>query len=953
MPASDDSTAIVAELHPNFPGEATVWEMIREFGRFGRDRRLLVALQIILSLAGFVLTALIPLRIGDLLGTALTSANTRAEVARFVNDANADERAVADELLPQLGSTAERNAAVAAIRATQYQVRVSTSGELLDTLFPKGFGYSSRGIKTIEDPESDWEMRVSGVLRNDRIKRADLEALVADPTENDRVARNRAFTYLVNLLLVDDSAVQQRNDFQRSLFIGELVWFAVIIVSVVALRTLTLLLAARTTYSIARRLQDAAFARIHDTALVDGGALPRPSMVSRCTSYVERVTETLVDAQTEGIPDLAALILSTALLLYIDIPIGLLMVGVIVLFELARRTVAPHWSRLARERLDLNTAMSEVADEAITRAASVRAMRSERAARRGFGRWADVAALKARRLAGVGEGVEVSAFGIGQLSVLVTIAIVGFVRKDLSLAEATAVILYVREVSTALEGVPTMVVKLQEAAPYMRRLRRVFAAPLRRTEPAAPVPFPARPRRLRFDAATFVHADGAPGCSPTTLDADTSRWTVLCGIAGSGVPVLLDLASGIEVPEPGSVLVDDVPLGSMSSEDLRFGVVVLPEHPEVIEGTVRENIEWSLRREHSDTVEPCTESVMRAAERAGLGPWLATLPLGLDTPLGQRRERTESQNGPARKRIDRETCIRIHVARVLASEAPVVVLHDIGRLLDREVGEQIWGMLRTELTGRIVVASTERLDLVGETDAIHCLRGGTVVESGSRQQLLERNSYFASLWSRLVEGGSTADELAAIPALSGLSPTTLDNLVPRLVTERFDAGSTVFQTGDPADRVFIVVDGTVDLLDGERRLASVHAGFHFGDFDLGGHAVRPTTAVARTPVVLRSLHRLAISGGLVGVLDRPREERAIVAWLMRHGSSTREELMGAIPGTNADGSPIDIERALGHLLADGTVTASAETDSPTRYRATAALRRRAVRTDLLDGLLDD
>jgi len=927
--------------------------MIREFGRFGRDRTLLVTLQIILSLAGFVLTALIPLRIGDLLGTALSSTNTRAEVERFVNDPNADERAVQDQVLPNFDTTAERNAAVAAIRATQYQVRVSSADELLDALFPNGLSYSPRGIRTIEDPESEWETKVSGVLRRDQIERSDLEALIADPEASDRVAGNRAFTYLVNLLLVDDSAAEQRSDARRTRFIGQLVWFAIIILAVVVLRTVTLLLAARTTYSIARRLQDAVFARIHDTALVDGGALPRPSMVSRCTSYVERVTEALVDAQTEGVPDVAALLLSTALLIYIDLPIGLMMVGVIVLFEIARRIVAPRWSRLARERLDVNTAMSEVADEAISRSGSVRAMRSETAARRGFGRWANVAAVKARRLAGVGEGVEVSAFGIGQFSVLVAIAIVGFVRNDLSLGEATAVILYVREVSTALEGVPTMVVKLQEATPYMRRLRRVLAAPLRRPDPVAPAPLPSTPGRLRFDSATFVHADGAPGCSSISLEADPSRWTILCGVAGSGVPAVLDLAAGIEVASEGSVALDGVPLRDVSADDLRFGIVVLPEHPEVIEGTVRENIEWSLRPAPSSNDASRASRVTRAAERAGLGDWIATLPQGLDTPLGERRDRTESQRGPVRARLDAETCVRIHVARVLASQAAVVVLHDVGRLLDREVGEQIWGVLRSELAGRTVVATTERLDLIGETDEVQCLRSGTVVESGTRQQLLERNHYFASLWTRLVEGGSAVDELAAITALSGLSRTTLDNLVPRLVTERFEAGSTVFTAGDPADRVFLVVDGTVDLLDGERRLASVHAGFHFGDFDVSGIAVRPTTAVARTSVVLRSLHRLAISGGLAGVLDRPREERAIVAWLLRHGACTRDELVDAIPGANTDGSAIDVDRALSNLLADGTVTASPEADAPTRYRSAASQRRRALRTDLLDALLDD
>lgn len=944
---NDDDGPPLGDLHPTFPGEATVGEMIRQFWRFGQGRPLLITVQIILSLAGFALTALIPLRIGDLLGTALVSANARGEVERFVNDPNSVERAVQDEVLPQFGTTAERNAAVAAIRATQFEVRVSAADELLDTLFPNGLRYSPRGLSRIEDPEADWEVLVSGILRGERIGRSDLEDLVSPGTDIgggeaiSRNDRNRAFSYLVNLLLVDDSASAQRSDFQRSRFVGQLIWFAVIVLAVFVLRAVTLLLAARTTYSMARRLQDAVFARVHDTALLDGGALPRPSMVSRCTSYVENVTKALVEAQTRGIPDVAALLFSTALLLYIDVPVGLMMVAVIVIFEIARRVVAPRWSRLARERLDLNTAMGEAADSAITQSGSVRATRSEVSVRRGFARWADAAAAKARRLAGVGEGVELSAFGIGQFSVLAAIALVGFVRQDLSLGEATAVILYVREVSTALEGVPSMVVELQEAAPYMRRLRRVLSAPLRRPEPPQPRPLPSTPSSLVLDDATYVHPDGSTGCRAISISASTSTWTIVCGLAGSGSSEILDLCAGLEVPSGGRVLVDDVALTDVNTNQLRFGIAVMPAQPELIEGTVRENIEWS-RSPDTTTGRGANAglSTARAVEAAGLIPWLATLADGLDTQVGQRRER-----------IDAETCIRIHLARVLASDAAIVVTHDVCRLLDREVGEQLWAVMRRELQGRIVVATTERLDLIGDDDTIHCLRLGEVVESGSRQQLLQRNAYFAHLWGRLVEGGSPSAELASIPSLASLSEAALDDIVTRLVTERYEAGAPIFRPGEPADRVFIVVDGTVDLFDGERRLASVRAGFHFGDFDPSGPSVRTSAARARTPVVLRSLHRLAISAGIVSVLDRPREERALAAWLLRNGPATRARLDAL--NTGSGGDTVDIDGALRNLLGDGLVSQAEGPDGVLVFRMSGAQRRRALRSDLLDALGDD
>lgn len=931
-PGSGDAGRLAIRLnslHPPLRGEPRVSEMTRTFWSFGKGTRLLFSVQLLMSLATFALVALIPLQIGNLLGTALSTASAEREVEALIEDPDAMQRATERLLLPNYSTPEERRAVFEAIRATEIEIRVSRYDELLDVLFPGNLSYRTADLAGIDDPESEWEQIVDRLLAQDRISRASLEELVGSIKSEPSLDKSRAFAHSVNLLLVSETAVEQRSDWRSAQFRSGALRLAAVIVLVFVLRAAILRLATRNTMRAARRLQDAVFLRIHSSALVDAGALARPSMVSRCTTYVDRVQEVILNAQVNGVPAIAALLLSTGLLVYIDVPIGLMMAGVIVVFEVGRRFITPRWSRIAHERLDLGTALSEAADEAIAHSAGVRAARAEARERSRFAVRADRVARHTRRLAGYGEGFEISAFGLGQMSVMLAITIVGFVRRDLSIGEATAVVLYVREVSTALEEIPTMVIDLQEAAPYIRRLRRVLAAEERRPElpgRADVSTLATSAERLTVDRASFEYADQSIRCSDVSFAASRGTWVVLTGDASSGVDAVVDLVAGLEVADHGRVMIDSTDLAQCSTSDLLGLIAVLPDQPRVFEGTVAENIAWP--RADVDRALIATK-----ADQAGIGPWLTTQADGLDTIIGR-----------SRQRLPLDVVVGINAARVLVSSAPVAILHDPTDRIDRDLADSIWRSLRTSLTDRIVVMTTNRLDRIADGDLVVCMAGGRVAETGTRSDLVARSGVFARLQQRLVDGIEPDSDLGLIPAFSALDADALRDLSRRLMVERFEAGDTIYETGDPADRVYLVADGVVDLLSDGRRVASVHRGFHFGDADPSGRARRPTTAQARTPVVLRSLHRLAVSRGLSGMLDRQEDQRSLYTWLVRRGASTRAEM-------DELSSRFDVDRALESLLADGSVVTT-DDGGTERYRPAGSRRQTLRSTNVLDALSD-
>lgn len=924
VPADQDDAIL-----PVLDGQATVGEMVRAFWPFTVGRRSLLACNVVLSLGLFVLVAVLPLLTGQLLETALASARADAETDRYVA-AFRDAQDVTRVAIEWGEIEAEDvRATVLGVRAATLASLSANSGELLDALFPGDRRYDTSELTTavarqLGDEREEWQELVSQVVSDGQVERAELE-MMRDTPSLSRLERAESFNFLVSLLALDSEADAQRREWRSAALRLDLVGFGLVVVAIVVLRVLTVSLALRVTLGAGRRLQDEIFRRVHDTVVVESGKLGRPSMLSRCTSYVERVQSALLSAQTTGVPALANLVLSLVLVVWIDVQIGLLLSAVVVMFEMVRRTVSSRWSRLAHERLDRNTALSEIADAAISSIPSVRMSRTESFVRRRFGLQADRVSRDTGRLERFGEGFAVSAFAIGQLGVVVSILVIGVARGDVALATATAAVLYSRSVGDAVASIPGVVVDLQEAAPYMRRLRRVLLTPERRPDPNVPVPIPADIGSMSFENATYIHPDGAVGCRALSCVC-SSPWTVVVSGSAASRAGVIAAATGLDRLVDGEIRWGGLVSSGFDRETIGRLVATLGPAPDIVEGSLVDNI----------VVGPPVEPgrVETAVVGSGLDVFRRSLVEGEHTRIGV--------SGHPVSPADR---IRIGVARLIASEAPIVVIDDPTIGLDRDTAEDIWTRLRASLDGRLVMMATARLDLIGDHDDVLVLDNGQLVERGSRRDLLARSRVFIDLWRRTTAGGVDDLDLASVPSLEHLGAEVLAHLRSRLVTERYADGDTVYTKGDLADRMFVIVDGSIELSIDDRRVASLRAGDHFGELTLDVSQTRTTTARARTPVVLRSLHRLAISGGAAGMLDRPVAEQRVYRWLVRHGATSANELATVLDGR------ITLS-AVDAMVSDGIVLVD-DDGSGAWYRLAGVHRRRSSSaTAFLDELVD-
>jgi ATP-binding cassette subfamily B protein len=396
-----------------------------------------------------------------------------------------------------------------------------------------------------------------------------------------------------------------------------------------------------------------------------------------------------------------------------------------------------------------------------------------------------------------------------------------------------------------------------------------------------------------------------------------ASWQVLVGQQRSGRRAVLSVAAGLDDPERGAVRLGDDDLADLDLSIVRRVVSVVEPGTYVADTTLLENLRLS-RPEASD------EDVHAAARATGMAPWLDTLPDGLATAVGRL--------GHSLPKAER---IRLGIARAVLSESPVVVIDDPTDTLDREAAEECWRTMRSLFADRAVLIATTRLDLVDADDIVVVLADGRIAETGTVDHLMHHGSHWSGLWSRHSGGVDPVQALREFPSLARLPQSVLERSVRRLTTETFEAGEVVFLTGEPSDRLFLIVRGSVELWDAERRVATLHDGDHFGEFDplvdTASDARRPLTARAATTATLRSLHRNALTGGASQVLDGSTEHRAVYRLLARSGALGLADIQREMPG-------VDVDTVLDELLVGGSITRSVA-DGVTMWRIAGEARR--------------
>jgi ABC-type multidrug transport system fused ATPase/permease subunit len=261
------------------------------------------------------------------------------------------------------------------------------------------------------------------------------------------------------------------------------------------------------------------------------------------------------------------------------------------------------------------------------------------------------------------------------------------------------------------------------------RLRHVFVATGEMAYGARKLAEPG-PAALRFEHVDFAYdqASGQPGepvLHGVTFDVPAGRTVALVGPTGSGKSTIASLAARLVDPIAGRVGLDAVDAPQLSAEELAAAVALVPQLPFVFDDTVRGNV--SLDRDGVDD-----EQVWRALRLAQADGFVARLPEGLDTAVG---ERGTSLSGGQRQRLT--------LARALAGRPRLLILDDATSAVDPRVEAAILAGLRDRTTSILVVAY--RRATITLADEVVYVERGRVVARGAHRQLLDTVPGYADL----------------------------------------------------------------------------------------------------------------------------------------------------------------------------------------------------------------
>ena len=423
-----------------------------------------------------------------------------------------------------------------------------------------------------------------------------------------------------------------------------------------------------------------------------------------------------------------SLVFVVVMMLYSTL-LTLVVLGFVAVIAVIYVTITPELRRRLEEKFQMAAASNSYLVESVTGMQTVKSLAIEGSMQK---RWEDRLGHYVRagfRLAAMGN---ISGAVAGSIQKLMTISILflgvkAVLNNELTIGQLIAFQMFAGQFSGPVLRLVNLWNEFQQALLSVDRLGDILNHPVEVSADKA-ITLPKLSGRIIFDKVSFAYSPNAPlVVNQASFSVNPGTSVGIVGRSGSGKSTIAKLLQRLYLPHSGAIYIDEVDIRHMNPIWLRYNIGVVLQENYLFSGTIRENI--ALPRPDAPM-----EVIIQAARMAGAHEFIAQLPEGYDTLVG---ERGSSLSGGQKQRVA--------IARALITSPKILIFDEATSALDYQSERIINQNLARIKQGRTTIIIAHRLSTIKNCDLIIAMDNGAIVEMGTHDQLLQKQGYYFQL----------------------------------------------------------------------------------------------------------------------------------------------------------------------------------------------------------------
>lgn len=343
-------------------------------------------------------------------------------------------------------------------------------------------------------------------------------------------------------------------------------------------------------------------------------------------------------------------------------------------------------------------------------------------------------AFKAQCLAGLMQPMMIFIGNLGYVAVCVTGAVLTM-HGQIGFEVIVAFMMYVRFFTQPLSQIAQAAQTLQSAAAAGERVFEFLEAEEMKDESDKTAHLDNVKGHVEFSHVRFGYEPGKTIIHDFSSQAKPGQKIAIVGPTGAGKTTLVNLLMRFYEIEDGDIRIDGVSTRSVPREDVHSQFCMVLQDTWLFEGTIRENLIY------------CTPNVSdakmeQACKAVGLDHFIRTLPHGYDTVLNDQLNLSQGQKQ------------QLTIARAMIADRPMLILDEATSSVDTRTEMQIQKAMDALMENRTSFVIAHRLSTIKNADLILVLKDGDVIESGTHEELLAQNGFYAELYNSQFEQAS-------------------------------------------------------------------------------------------------------------------------------------------------------------------------------------------------------